>query len=117
MINLNIKSIEQCDEYIVHLLGFLDKVYNQLSKNENVELTKTFVKDFGEKFEMLIKFIHDNKFLNEKIFSDENDLKFALESFGEAFHSLDYDLCAEILKYEIKYILCKWKVKLELKTF
>ena len=97
MINLNIKSIEQCDEYIVHLLGFLDKVYNQLSKNENVELTKTFVKDFGEKFETLIKFIHDNKFLNE--------------------NSLDYDLCAEILKYEIKYILCKWKVKLELKTF
>lgn len=116
MINLNIKSIEQCIGYIVQLSEFLDKVCDQLSTNENVELTKTFVKDFGEQFETLIKFIYYNKFLNEKIFSDENDLKFALESFGDAFHSLDYDLCAEILKFEIKYILCKWKVKLEPKT-
>lgn len=117
MLDLNIKSLQQCEDYITKLLIFLDQVCNQLYTNENVEITKTFVYEFGDQFETLIKFIKNNKFLNEKIFSDENDLKFALESFGESFHSYDYELCGEILKYEIRYILCKWKIKLEPKTF
>ena len=112
MINLYTKSIKQCDEYIIQLLSFLYKVYEITYKNENVEVTKTYIGEFGEQLEELVKFIQENKMLNELILQNECDLKFALESFGSAFHIEDYDLCSEILKYEIQYILCKWRDKL-----
>ena len=104
MIGLDIKYINECDKYILQLSNFLDKVY---------EVTKTHIGEFGSQLEELVKFIQNNKFLNEKIFSNEIDLKFALESFGEAFHSENYELCSEILKYEIKYILYKWQQKIK----
>ena len=113
MINLYTKSIKQCDEYIIQLLSFLYKVYEITSKNENEEVTKTYIGEFGEQLEELVKFIQDNSVLHEKILSKETDLKFALESFGKAFQLQDYELCSEILKYEIQYILCKWRDKLK----
>lgn len=113
MIGLDIKYINECDKYILQLSNFLDKVYEVTVKNENVEVTKTHIGEFGSQLEELVKFIQNNKFLNEKIFSNEIDLKFALESFAEAFHSENYELCSEILKYEIKYILYKWQQKIK----
>ena len=99
MIGLDIKYINECDKYILQLSNFLDKVYEVTVKNENVEVIKTHIGEFGSQLEELVKFIQNNKFLNEKIFSNEIDLKFAL--------------CSEILKYEIKYILYKWQQKIK----
>lgn len=113
MVDLDIKYLNECDNYILQLSNFLDKVYEVTFKNENVEVTKTYIGEFGGRLEELVKFIQNNKFLNARIFSNEIDLKFALESFGEAFHSGNYELCSEILKYEIKYILYKWQQKIK----
>lgn len=114
MINMCGKSIKQCDEYILELLSFLYKVYEITSKNENVEVTKTYIGEFGQRLEDLVKYIQSNEVLNKKILKHEHDLKFALESFESAFRMDDYELCSEILKYEIQYILCKWRNKLNL---
>ena len=97
MIGLDIKYINECDKYILQLSNFLDKVYEVTVKNENVEVTKTHIGEFGSQLEELVKFIQNNKFLNEKIFSNEEN----------------YELCSEILKYEIKYILYKWQQKIK----
>lgn len=113
MVNVDYKCVDKCNEYIIQLSDFLDKVYEVTWRNENVEVTKTYIGEFGSQFEELIKVIKGNKVLNEIIFSDEVDLKFALESFGDAFHLDDYLLCSEILKYEIKYILYKWQKKIK----
>lgn len=113
MVNLDYKYVDKCNEYILQLSDFLDRVYEVTWKNENQEVTKTYIGEFGSQFEELIKFIKSNKILNEKIFSDEIDLKFALESFSDAFNLNDYLLCSEILKYEIKYILYKWQKKIK----
>ena len=112
MINLNSDIIEECNSYLLQLSYFLDQVYDVLVRNENIELTKTYVAEFGEQLELLVKFIKENEQLNLKIFSKETDLRFALESFGDAFSNDDYELCSQILKYELKYILFKWQSKL-----
>lgn len=113
MIDLNVKCVNECNDYILQLSDFLDKVYDVILKNENVEVTKTYIGEFGSQFDELFKFIQANEILSKKIFKEEFDLNFALESFGDAFHSGDYELCGEILKYEIKYILYKWQNKLK----
>lgn len=114
MIDLKLEATRECNDYLVDLAGFLDKVYDILSANESLEITKTYIKDFGIRFDNLVKFIKSNSYLNEKIFSKETDLKFALESFGEALHRRDYELCGQILKYELKYILFKWQSKIRI---
>lgn len=113
MINLDKKVIEQCNDYLLELSYFLDKVYDVVVKNENIEVTKTYIADFGDQLDSLVKFIRKNDCLNKQILSNETDLKFALQSFGEAFHEKDYELCSQILKYELKYILFKWQSKLK----
>lgn len=112
MIDLDSTIINECDESIVALSHFLDEVYEIISKNKNEKIMKIYVEKFGSRFEVLIRRIKENEILNKMIFNNENDLKFALESFGEALHSKNYELCSEILKYEIKYILYKWQRKI-----
>ena len=112
MMDLDIKYVNECNNYILQLSDFLDKVHDVVLKNENLEVTKTYIGEFGNQFNELFKFIQRNNVLSRKIFKQELDLSFALESFGNAFHSGDYELCSEILKYEIKYILYKWQNKL-----
>lgn len=113
MMDLDIRYVNECNNYIFQLSDFLDKVHDVILKNENIEVIKTYIGEFGSQFNELFKFIQSNKVLNKKIFKEESDLSFALESFGNAFHSGDYELCSEILKYEIKYILYKWQKKLK----
>ncbi len=113
MIGLNMKYLDECNNYIIQLSSFLDKVCSVVVKNENSEVIKTYVGEFGNQFNELFKFIQSNNSLKELILKGELDLTFALESFGKAFHSNDYELCNEILKYEIKYILYKWQMKLK----
>ncbi len=112
MMNLDKKYIDECSNYIVELSNFSNKVCNRIEENENVEVIKTYIGEFGSQLEELVKFIQGNDYLKRTILEGERDLKFALESFGDAFHSQDYNLCEEILKYEFNYILCKWQDKL-----
>lgn len=113
MINLDNDIIEECNYCLVQLSYFLDKVCDVIIKKDNIEVIKTYVAEFGERLELLVKFIKENEKLNLVIFSKETDLKFALESFGDAFCNNDYELCSQILKYELKYILFKWQSKLK----
>lgn len=114
MMDLRLESVKECNNYLIELANLSDRVYDIVVENENVEVTKTFIKHYGIIFDNLVKFIKTDSYLNEKIFSKETDLKFALQSFEQALHNKDYELCSQILKYEFKYILFKWQSKIKM---
>ena len=113
MVNFKSDYIKKFNIYIFNLSKFLDYVCEVISKSKKSDTIKAHVERFGCEFERLVKFIQENEILNQTIFSNEVDLRFALRSFGEAFHSNNYELCSEILKYEIKYIFFKWQQKVK----
>ncbi len=114
MMSLELEVSNECNRYLIDLASFLDKVCSVITSNENIELTKTYISEFGDRFDNLVRFIRDNYYLCEKIFKKETDLKFALHSFEEALHNQNFELCNQILKYELKYILSKWQSKLRI---